>query len=104
MATLVANGECLIELEIEKTVTEDHDSRSYCTRRTIRRAMSSGYMLIRRVVITTFDDLPPSKYDSGWKREHKIKKALLQDHASLRVAINNWAKEYENHGYAVNVK
>lgn len=59
MATLRANGECLVEL------VAHHGER-----RIIRRAMSSGYVLSR------FGN-------GGWRRLGRIRAALLTDHAAL---------------------
>jgi len=103
MATLKANGDCLVEMILHRTTTDgaDGDEMRLMERKTYR-AMSSGYTLKKRDVFCDYGLGSETKWHTGvWKRCGKIKAALLADRAALFEGFQAWADQLREKGWDV---
>ena len=105
MAKLSANGEVIIEMVTRTLRTDGADADPMtCETRTTRRAMTSGYVLIRHDVKADYGFGGPVRWHNGtWKRDGKIKAELLANHDALRAAFHAWADKYRAKGMAVEI-
>ncbi len=105
MAKLSANGDCIIEMRSERRQTDgaDADEMSLTTR-TTRRAMTSGYVLVRTDVLADYGTGGTPRWHNGtWKRNGKIKAALMANHDALKAAFHAWADQMRAKGVDVEV-
>ena len=105
MAKLTSNGTVLAEMVSERECNDGADADQMTLRwRITRRAMSSGFILVKRDTWSDYGFGNGPTYHAGtWKRDGKIKAHLLSDQAALVAALELWASALRKNGWTAQV-
>ena len=90
MATLKSNRTIVSEMIVNTIKTEED---CYTIKRTIYRAMSNGYVLVKSNMEHYVDGMLFDKFSGTWKRKSKMKAHLIGNENAIKDAMQAWQEQ-----------